>query len=907
MIQPRYILLLAVTLLTTIDAFCAIEDEAKVEPVGVLVAIPEFWRIKELEKQSAPSRLAMFETDEKSTTLVSVMDHYLDLPYQVKNNTLRGGKPTVPFAPEMVVGEGPDPDNYTIVKRLNKYGIAELTFLAYPPSVRGGVQVAAGQNSAGVTILAVAPIADKKTKEIRLFNKNGGAIGSFKPNIPPPYRIAIGDFLGAKGDELAVCSRTLNLNSTMSIMDFDGKILETRNLPADLIGEITMTSNRTTSPASIILFSEQARATWIWSPEKKPMLFKNEALAGKLGVCGDAFTDDLLLLENDPVVSNLTAINVKDGKTKRLNVSQYENRFWVVTPPKDAKPGPAGATHPPNMSLASLEEGTYVKFCKYGHKRMDARSPGYKNPQFGSSDPKVWTGEASAPDLAVERLTMWNPCFTHRGFPQLLDKWGAAKDPVSGLPKYMMVGRNNALDSYVEGKSNFSLTSYALDVPDLDHVYLDTLSAFLRNLATRFREHPERMPSLEPNHENEIPLKVNGTFGDYNPSMVQGFFYYLNRMYGGTDKINAKFGTPFKEFFDAPRNMERGAWDKYGMENLYFKEWNNYNRMVVNARLAQGFRESLLAGFPPELIKTHQIPDLQINFSNAQTRITPSDYVLSSGIGGGYTRYGVWYKNKDNFLKGSHSSGHDSVVLGEYNSLAKDNDSAAKQLQYMYDHGVQGINVMGWTEEIFNQTITHAVRELVQQNRPRPGGAGGVSEVKAFVEGKRRFNIAVLGTSPDHVGLIKSLNADGTWEGSVYVAPFKAHTDIQLLKEVNTRQVISVGPIDNFNGGSQIELTFKARGTGTLEYQVCRGDTILPGLQQTFTVSGTSKSFRIIHRTQIPSDGISLKLVMSSGSVVVSNFSAILHATRFANVHRGIMEGQRHKGGLTFDILSHRP
>ena len=900
------------TLCALTFGFCVALAAARETPtpaVNQITTIPRFWKIEGLKRRPVPSRIALYGSDSRAETVVTVMDHYLDLPYQVKNNTLRGGKPGVPFAPELVVGEGPHQDNHTIVKVLNRYGLAEITFLAYPPTVKGGVQVAAGRAATGSSLIVAAPIADAETKEIRAFNRTGGLVGSIVTELTPPYVVAAGDFLKHEGDEFVVCSR--NGSGKIEVYDFKGNRLEVLDMPEAIKGNVRLSVERTRTPNTLAIFSENERTYWAWALSRKPVPVKDALLAGKLGVSMDAFSDDLLLLEPGKAVSTVTVVDPRMRQPKTLTVSQYENRFWVKTPPADIDTKKEyHGLHQPNFGMAKLKEGTYVKFCKYGHKRMDAASPGYHNPVFGSDDPKHWRRDVQAPDLSEERLTMWEPCFTHRGFKQLLGKWVAARDPVSKLPKYMMVSRDNSLESYKEGEGGgFSLTSYALDQPDLDHVYLDTLSAFLKNLAVRFREHPELMPSMEPNHENEIPMKHAGTRGDYNPFMIQGFYHYLVRMYGSD--INAHFGTPFEGFFDAPRNMGRGEWDAYGMTNPFFREWRNYNRLVVNARLAQGFRESLLAGFPPELIKAHQIPGSyfggEMSFSKVKTRITPIDYVISSGIGGGYTRYGVWYRHKYNFLQGSHSSGHDSVVLGEYNSLTKSNEHAAKQLTYMYDHGVSGVHVMGWNVKEFNTTMAHAVAELIKQDRPRPCAAGGVSDVKAYVDGDRTFNIAVLGAGPGKVGLLKSLKQDGTWEGSVYVSPFKAATEIttvEVEEKPNSQggPFFEIGPINGLNGGSQIELTFEAKGSGALQFQVCRGTTVLPGLRKTLKVGKSNRHYRIIHRTQIPVDGLTLRL-RTKGEVDVSELSAVRHTTQFANVYRGVKAGKRHEGGLTFDII----
>ena len=104
--------------------------------------------------------------------------------------------------------------------------------------------------------------------------------------------------------------------------------------------------------------------------------------------------------------------------------------------------------------------------------------------------------------------------------------------------------------------------------------------------------------AVEPNHENEI-VSGRNSVGDYNPKSLEGFYKYLLSLYEDLDTINEKMGSSFdQEFFDAPRGLLRGDWDRYDSENRYFREWVEYNRIQIYRRVGSSYREALLAGSP---------------------------------------------------------------------------------------------------------------------------------------------------------------------------------------------------------------------------------------------------------------------------------------------------------------------
>jgi hypothetical protein len=409
--------------------------------------------------------------------------------------------------------------------------------------------------------------------------------------------------------------------------------------------------------------------------------------------------------------------------------------------------------------------------------------------------------------------------------------------------------------------------------------------------------------------------------GDYNLKMIEGFHSYLGRMYGGEDEArHAALGTRFDGFFDAPRNWERGAWDAYDPANPFYRAWTDYNRYVVSRRVAETFREALLAGFPPEIVKCHQIPDtyaignLQA-FSDVTARFTPIDWMLNSGTGYGFTRYGVWYNRPHDALQDANASGFDAVTIGEYQALTGDARHASEQLRFLFDNGCVSAHCMLWPEAHdrgYNDTMHAALQKLIADDPPRPGLTGGVGQVRAFADGRRRFDIACIGTGPKRTGLLKSLNADGSWEGSVYVVPFHAHVEVTPVAAPRTavlgpRRTVVLGPLNALDSGEQIEIVGEARATGApradLHVAVSRAGLPLPGLRHSIGARAAWRPFRYVLRNQLPTDAIRMELGASGGRVEVRGLRATRQSEQTAKLTKGRFGGQRHRGAVTFDVV----
>jgi len=867
-------------------------------------------------------RITSVYVSPSATTVSAVLDPELDLATRVARERAMVPSP-VPLAPTMVVGQGAHESNLTFVRVLNENGVSSAQFLAYPSEITGGVQVAAGRDARGEGFIVTAPIARTNISSLRIYDLWGGLRGELltPPALQAPFVVAVGEFSSAHaGDEIAVASAVQDRGEASGVVLFDetGGYLEAIKFTSPAAGAVRLESYVLKGRSHLELFYQTSGTLLQFDPESGAHGFKQFPVEEQSrGLYRSAFGEDTYLLAlADEGISEVIEMNPQ-GVQKRLNIGRHENEFWITAD---------------KFGLTLSEEGEFIKFADYGHARTDASSPAYRDPSiFTSDNPDDWKaglrpaanglGRLSKPLDEMGRV-FWEPCFTHRQFNDRFDAWESVLDEASGLPKYLAVSRLNNTSFYGEfGETNsFVGSTYAFGLPALDRLFELPLRAFLFTLSERFRDHPERVISVEPNHEHEIAVKEDKSVGDYNPAMIRGFRQYLLNLYGeDLSKALAATAGPSVEDFDAPRDTGRGDWDRYDHDNPFFTAWVYFNRYVVNRRLADTFTQALLAGFPSEIIKSHQIPDAYAIgtldlFSERIRRITPIDYALTAGVGFGFTRYSVWFKKPNYAFKAGYSSGFDSMVFGEYQALTGDQDLANEQLLHVWERGGNAIHAMKWPDSHdkgFNETMTGAIRNLLENHdEPRTAVTGGVGQVKPFEVENRRFNVAAIGTAPNKRGLLKSLRADGSWEGSVYAVPFRTAITVRPLATDISRNdrgvsVLELEPLDGLEGGEQVVLTFNADASrvGEMRFRVRHTDGgFLPGYDQIVDATVGSRAYRFIFRSQMPAEGLILSLEIPDG-FQPRDILAQRQTEEVARPHRDDHEGIPHLGGLNFDLL----
>lgn len=584
--------------------------------------------------------------------------------------------------------------------------------------------------------------------------------------------------------------------------------------------------------------------------------------------------------------------------------------------------------------------GQYVRPAQFRHLRTDANSPGYDGTDFDNPSESYWTGPqfdnyiSSTQANYFSQDQVWEPTYSHRMFQGRWDHWDDEIDPATGLPAFSALTRLNNRNTYLELDSEFLTMTWAPGVGPIENLIVYPVRAYLRALVEKYRGEggdPERMVALEPNHEFEVNITEDDSVGDYHPANIAGFYAYLVRLYNHIGHINDRFGTSFasQDDFDAPRNTGRGAWDAYNTGNDFFLAWVDYMRRVVNYRIMQGQREALLAGFPPQILTAHQIPSEYAVGPATNGRITPVDWAMSNGMGFGGTRYGSqWHKDASNWVQGAKSSGHHTVTVGEYHPLTNNQTDATNQLRYMRDHGVNFVHHMVWDNQPWNEVGAQAYLTLAQEDVPRPGVTGGIGPIRAVhqptPQGARPYNIVQIGVGDARQGLLKGVNADGSFEGTVYVTPFHAHVAVDLLAEDATRVLsdsdyISPG-IDGLNSGDVIELALWARSDDAdarFTLNALHDWVELAGVRRVQGVTAQWRHYRWNLRIQNPMETV--VVLLNSGerdtpsggnqTIEMQEFALRVHRLQVARKEFGIDAGTPHAGGVTFDLLSasHRP
>lgn len=652
----------------------------------------------------------------QGASVSATFDRHLDLDAQTKLPEYASIAPTVPLGPALVAGEGPDPGNATVVRAFSKYGLCEFQFLAFPPNVRGGVDVACGLDADKHALIAAAAF-DREVNEVRLFDRYGIPKISIRPEFAGPYLVAIGNLDGGAGDEVVVAKASSSLSEIpVAFYDASGKVLGKisvkRQIAAEERGSLSVWKG-----AAFLFFSSE-KIVWkvALSGSEKSAQFNG---ASELTGCApSAFTDDGFLgFEKGSVTSVLVPFGGK--RNEPMVASARENIFWLA--PQRAWGQKNPSIHwDDKIATSNFIFGKYIRRGEFQYLRIEKNHDFMDGGRFESTDDYgQWTsGKAKEfRDNSLSNYTLgerepyvevgklWEVAISHRWEGSYKTDIGSYIDQETGLPKYMVLDRRNAKPGYAEGKNQMQMVTYNyFDLPYLRAQSIYLQRGVLRQLAPLARKRPDLFVGLEPSHEAEIVTEAqgNGSLGDYNPSSIRLFFEYLMQFSGSLDKINERYGTGFTPgFFDAPRNMNRGKWDSYSTDNRYFLDWMVFNNRTIERMVASGYREGLMAGFAPETISCHQIPSIYIGkdltaFSAPATRTTPIDWMLTSGTSFGFTRYGVWYNKPDDAIYSSWSSGFGMTTLGEYAAKSADPEVCYQQIKTLQNSGASFVHHMAW-------------------------------------------------------------------------------------------------------------------------------------------------------------------------------------------------------------------
>jgi hypothetical protein len=274
----------------------------------------------------------------------------------------------------------------------------------------------------------------------------------------------------------------------------------------------------------------------------------------------------------------------------------------------------------------------------------------------------------------------------------------------------------------------------------------------------------------------------------------------------------------------------------------------------------------------------------------------------------------VWFNKPHNAFKAGFTSGFDSITFGEYQALTADQDLANEQLIHVWKKGGNAIHAMNWPashDRGFNQTMKGAIEHLLENyDKPRTVVTGGISKIKDYEANGHSLNVAAIGQGDSKRGLLKSLRADGSWEGSVYAVPFRTVISTRDLQVTDARdfvgaRVLETEPILGIEGGEQFVAQFQgssARG-GEIRFRLRHRDGgYLPGYDQIIKATASSRAYRFVLRSQMPADGLILSMEIPN-DFQPRNISAQRQTEEVARPHRDDHEGIPHQGGMNFDLL----
>lgn len=844
--------------------------------------------------------------------------------------------------PALVAGEGKHPDNFTTVRIYNDRQTCITQFLAFDPSVKGGVQVAAAKVGDEV-LIATAPFAahDGSDGDIRVFDAFGliRMTVNVRDVIPGPHYIVTGHFAEGVSDEvLLVASQTTNDKGELryAILSLsDGSVISEHTLDCSFAlteakagVDVALSVRNSGEADSVILYFHSAQAVYEGNAQKAD--FKTAGIrlpADATGVSasnvpGQKYIVALPAREGQEVLSFLTVYD-ENATATELDVGFRENRFFSA------------------YYTDGYNDDKYVSRGNFCHIRTDlsnnvisklgkASDNAGVDTAFDSSLYADYTFSATRQyvNALKNEYLFLEPCFTHRWNKiPATGKLASYVDPITGLQKYVSVGKAGEYMDYNEIGSSFYVGTYADGILDLAKLRVYPLRSFLQGTAVAFRgdgANPEHLVGVSPVHEHEID--VAGSVGDYNPYMLEGFRGYMLERYESVEKINATFGTSFADraSIDAPRDSGRGDWDAYS--GAYFAEWTLYNRAIVSKRIMEAYREALLAGYPPEAISAHQIPEGEAVagfLGEAHTRLTPIDVVLTCGTAYGGTRYGNLTR-KNNLVYNAHMMGHSNISLGEYGSLYENPKSAYNQLKNLWSNGLRMVHHITFND---NQAKAEeeAIKMLMADNEPRPGYTGGTTNSVGVTQNGKQYNIIQIGGGADSesTGLLKSIDSTGKWEGTVYLVPFHTQMNASAIESLNTpvqgtQNQFTTGELTTIKNSDQVEITFaaaknsdaRARVEIATYYKGCLvGDSTV-----TYELTDTLTPYRYVLSNQLYGSGLEVKVTFhteagdgSMDSIKVESLCGTLQTETCAFSYYDGSSAYRtnlpHQGGVTFDLL----
>jgi hypothetical protein len=218
-----------------------------------------------------------------------------------------------------------------------------------------------------------------------------------------------------------------------------------------------------------------------------------------------------------------------------------------------------------------------------------------------------------------------------------------------------------------------------------------------------------------------------------------------------------------------------------------------------------------------------------------------------------------------------------------------------------------------------------AIKMLMADNEPRPGYTGGTTGAVGVNQNGKQYSIVQIGAgaNSDSTGLLKSIDASGKWEGTVYLVPFHTKQQSAAIEALNTpmegtKNVFSTGELDAIKNADQVEITFTAKKSGDARARVVietyHKGCLVADSTATYELTETLTPYRYVLSNQLYESGLEVRITFrteagdgSMDGITVENLYGTLQTEHagFSYYHgnKAYRMSEPHEGGVTFDLL----
>jgi hypothetical protein len=211
----------------------------------------------------------------------------------------------------------------------------------------------------------------------------------------------------------------------------------------------------------------------------------------------------------------------------------------------------------------------------------------------------------------------------------------------------------------------------------------------------------------------------------------------------------------------------------------------------------------------------------------------------------------------------------------------------------------------------------YAIDTLQANEYPRSASSGGTGDIRSYNNGDTAYNIVEIGSKADSAGLLKSVNADGSFEGTVYLQPFHAFVGVVDVARGITAKGIGAlayemkGKVDadgkeligfNYNDIAELRITAKPTGRkGKMTVKVIHEGYEMPVAEYTFTVTGEETEYRYVFKNQVYLEDCTVTVEYEK--VEITNLDATMMYEMTARKYYNELSPKAHEGGVSFDLM----